>query len=381
MHDSDSIISRGRVVPGGQGILIVLLAVFVSALIYHAARNRPFGRPPAEPRAVMARGELASDEKSTIELFRQASPSVVYITTTRLYKRNRFSLNLLEIPQGTGSGFVWDKDGHLVTNSHVVRGSHRARVTFGDGTQAIAQVVGDAPDKDLAVLLLDRKNVNLVPIPIGSSEDLEVGQKVFAIGNPFGFDQTLTTGVISGLGREIRATTGQTIHGMIQTDAAINPGNSGGPLLDSAGRLIGVNTAIVSPSGAYAGIGFAVPVDTVNRIVPQLIRYGKAARPGLGVVCAPPQLIRQYGIRGALVLYVEADSAAEKAGIRPIVEDETGHTLGDIIVAVNGNEVRSDGQLSSVLGEYSVGDEVTVTVVREGQHIDLTATLQAIYTE
>ncbi len=244
-----------------------------------------------------------------------ASPSVVYLTSLAL-KRDIFSLNLFEIPHGAGSGFVWDQDGHIITNFHVIQEASGARVTLADHSVWDAQLVGTAPDQDLAVLYINAPKHQLKPIAIGTSGDLQVGQKVFAIGNPFGLDQTLTTGIISALGREINAVTGRTISGVIQTDAAINPGNSGGPLLDSAGRLIGVNTAIYSPSGVSTGIGFAVPVDTVNRVVPQLIRHGRIIRPGLGVRIADDATARRFGLQGVLIIQVEKGSAAETAGLR-----------------------------------------------------------------
>ncbi|MCZ6452167.1 MAG: trypsin-like peptidase domain-containing protein, partial [Deltaproteobacteria bacterium] len=225
----------------------------------------------AAPREITPRGKLSVEESLTIALFRKASPSVVNITTLTV-RRDVFTLNLLEIPEGTGSGFVWDNAGHIVTNYHVIQNADVAQVTLADQSTLKARRIGVAPDKDLAVLQIDVAKSRLRPIPIGSSNNLRVGQKVYAIGNPFGLDQTLTTGVISALGREIESVTRRPIRGVIQTDAAINPGNSGGPLLDSAGRLIGVNTQIFSPSGASVGIGFAIPVDTVNRVVPQLIR-------------------------------------------------------------------------------------------------------------
>ncbi|MBM4297498.1 MAG: trypsin-like serine protease, partial [Deltaproteobacteria bacterium] len=218
--------------------------------------------PKASPRAVAPRGELRGDEKSTIALFKQASPAVVNITAIGV-ERDMFTLNLYQIPQGTGSGFVWDTTGNIITNFHVIQNADAAQVTLADQSNWKARVVGVAPDKDLAVLKIDAPANKLQPIPIGTSKDLQVGQSVFAIGNPFGLDQTLTTGIISALNREIESVTRRPIQGVIQSDAAINPGNSGGPLLDSAGRLIGVNTAIYSPSGASAGIGFAIPVDTV----------------------------------------------------------------------------------------------------------------------
>jgi S1-C subfamily serine protease len=255
----------------------------------------------AVSRTIASRGELGAEEKATIGLFRQASPSVVNITTIAV-QRDFFTLNLYQIPEGTGSGFVWDTTGNVITNFHVIHNADAAQVTLADQSAWKARIVGVAPDKDIAVLRIDAPANRLRPIPIGTSKELQVGQKVFAIGNPFGLDQTLTTGVISALGREIESVTRRPIQGVIQSDAAINPGNSGGPLLDSAGRLIGVNTAIYSPSGASAGIGFAIPVDTVNRIVPELIRYGKLTRPGIGVQIAEDQIAQQLGIKGVLVV-------------------------------------------------------------------------------
>ena len=262
-----------------KGMLTVLC--LLAGLLLWRSWHSAMAPPAAPPRAITPRGDLAADEKSTIELFREASPSVAYITTLAV-RRDRFSLNVTEIPQGTGSGFLYDDQGHVVTNFHVIQDADEARVTLADGSTYDGFLVGTEPDLDLAVLRIRAAPGRLKPLPLGTSGDLEVGQKVFAIGSPFGLDQTLTTGVISGLGREIQAVTGRAIRGVIQTDAAINPGNSGGPLLDSAGRLIGVNTAIYSPSGTYAGVGFAVPVDLVNRAVPQLIQHGKVARPGTG---------------------------------------------------------------------------------------------------
>src|SRR5688572_20773324 len=263
--------------------MAVLLLLVAGALVYTVVRGRgdrgdastgSATAVVAEPRAITPRGDLSSDEQSTIELFKRTSPSVVHVTSVDV-RRGRLSLNMFEIPQGTGSGFIWDSEGHVVTNFHVIQNGSRAEVTLNDNTVWRASIVGTAPDKDVAVLKIDAPRDKLTKIMVGVSNNLQVGQKVFAIGNPFGLDQTLTTGVISGLGREIQSVTKRPIQGVIQTDAAINPGNSGGPLLDSAGRLIGVNTAIYSPSGAYAGIGFAVPVDIVNRIVPQLVSHGK----------------------------------------------------------------------------------------------------------
>jgi S1-C subfamily serine protease len=239
-------------------------------------------------------------------------------------------------------------------------------------------VVGIAPDKDLAVLRIDAPAKRLRPIPLGTSKELQVGQSVFAIGNPFALDQTLTTGVISALGREIESVTRRPIQGVIQSDAAINPGNSGGPLLDSAGRLIGVNTAIYSPSGASAGIGFAIPVDTVNRIVPELIRSGRITRPGLGVQIAEEQLTAQLGVNGVLVVDVARAGPGAKAGIRPTRRDGSGRvTLGDVITAIDGKKVESPNDLFLLLENYKVGDTVTVTVLRDGKTAQAKVTLDA----
>jgi S1-C subfamily serine protease len=331
----------------------------------------------------MARGDLAADEQATIELFQAASRSVVYITTSTV-QTGYFNFNATEMPLGTGSGFIWDDQGHIVTNFHVLEDASRAQVMLPDQSIYSARFVGAAEDKDLAVLKIDAPSGKLLPIPIGASKDLQVGQKAFAIGNPFGLDQTLTTGVVSGLGREIRARNGHTIDGVIQTDAAVNPGNSGGPLLDSAGRLIGVNTAIYSPSGASAGIGFAIPVDTVNRIVPQLIRDGKIVRVGMGVVLVPDPLLDELGIEGALVRTVQPGSAAEQAGIQPTrLRGERDIALGDIIVAVDGKKVTDNERLLSIIDDYQIGDAVTVTVLRNAttnqeQKLDLQVTLQAL---
>jgi len=332
----------------------------------------------AAPREITPRGKLSVEESLTIALFRKASPSVVNITTLTV-QRDVFTLNLLEIPEGTGSGFVWDNAGHIVTNFHVIQNADVAQVTLSDQSTLKARRIGVAPDKDLAVLQIDVAKSRLRPIPIGSSNNLRVGQKVYAIGNPFGLDQTLTTGVISALGREIESVTRRPIQGVIQTDAAINPGNSGGPLLDSAGRLIGVNTQIFSPSGASVGIGFAIPVDTVNRIVPQLIRYGKIIRPGLGVKVAEGQRTRVWGLPGVLVLEVVPGKAAARAGIRPIRRDATGQWIvGDVIVAMDGKQIDSVNDLYFILERYQIGETVTLTVLREGKRHEVKIILERL---
>ena len=330
------------------------------------------------PRTVTPRGDLAADERATIELFRQASPSVVYITSLAR-RRDIFSLNLFEIPQGTGSGFVWDQNGHIITNFHVIQGASGARVTLADQSGWDAKLVGAAPDQDLAVLYINAPKQQLAPMTIGTSSDLQVGQKVFAIGNPFGLDQTLTTGIISALGREINAVTDRTISGVIQTDAAINPGNSGGPLLDSAGRLIGVNTAIYSPSGLSAGIGFAVPVDTVNRVVPQLIRHGRIIRPGLGVRIADDATARRFGLQGVLIMQIEKGSAAEAAGLQGTTRDAEGRLLlGDVIVGINADPITTSHDLMNILEKYTVGTTVTLAVLRLGARLTVPVTLQPL---
>ncbi|HEX6413981.1 MAG TPA: trypsin-like peptidase domain-containing protein [Burkholderiales bacterium] len=332
----------------------------------------------AEPRVVAPRGDLAADEKSTIELFEGAKGSVVFITTTQLV-RDFWSRNMFSIPRGAGSGFVWDADGHIITNNHVVQGGE-AKVRLNDGRDYSARLVGASPAHDIAVLRIRVPERQPAALPIGTSSDLKVGQKVFAIGNPFGLDWSLTTGVVSALDRSLPAENGVIEH-LIQTDAAINPGNSGGPLLDSSGRLIGINTAIFSPSGAYAGVGFAVPVDTVNRVVPQLIAKGKYTRPVLGISTDEQlnQLIaKQLGVKGVAVLKVEPGSPAEAAGLRPARPGADGSIApGDIIVAVDGKPVDSVARLLNRLDEHKVGDTIKLTVQREGRSTELTATLKA----
>ncbi|MGB3212619.1 MAG: trypsin-like peptidase domain-containing protein [Desulforhopalus sp.] len=324
----------------------------------------------AEPRAVTARGDLAADELNTIDIFRANSPAVVYVTSISL-RRGFFSLNAVEIPQGTGSGFIWDDQGRIVTNYHVISDANRVQVTMADNSTWKAVLVGVAPDKDIAVLQIDAPSYRLKPIAIGSSKDLLVGQKVYAIGNPFGLDQTITSGIISALDREIKAVTGRVIGGVIQTDAAINPGNSGGPLLDSAGRLIGVNTAIFSPSGAYAGIGFAVAVDIVNSIVPQIIKHGRIIRPGIGATLADERVAQRLGIEGVLILNVERGGPAEEAGLQPTTQYRGEIILGDIITAVAGVKIGSYEDLVTELERFGVGAEVPFTIMRRGEKLEL----------
>ncbi|MBW2465672.1 MAG: trypsin-like peptidase domain-containing protein [Deltaproteobacteria bacterium] len=358
--------------------LWLVLGLILTGLWLIADRTeKPRYDKEAAPRVVEARGDLAEDEKNTIAVFQEASPSVVYITSIEV-RRSLFSLNVYEIPQGTGSGFIWDREGRIVTNYHVIGDASRIEVSLGDDEIYKGILVGAAPDKDIAVLQINAPTSAMKPIPVGDSQSLQVGQKVFAIGNPFGLDHTITSGIVSALDREITAVTGRTIQGVIQTDAAINPGNSGGPLLDSAGRLIGVNTAIYSPSGASAGIGFAVPVDVVNRVVPQLIRHGKVIRPGIGVTLASDRITRRLDIEGLLVINVQPGSAADKAGIRETRETRGRIILGDIIIAVNGVPVESYNDLRDELENYQIGDEVILIILRDSEHVEVELQLEGM---
>jgi len=331
----------------------------------------------AEPRAVVARGDLAQDEKTATEIFKNVSRSVVYISSIE-FRRDFFSLNVYEIPKGTGSGFVWDKDGRIVTNVHVIDDASRVEVVLADNTKWKATLVGVSPDKDIAVLKISAPPEMLSPIPLGDSRNLLVGQKVFAIGNPFGLDQTMTSGIVSALGREIRSVSGRSIQGVIQTDAAINPGNSGGPLLDSAGRIIGVNTAIYSPSGASAGIGFAVPVEVVNRVVPEIIRYGRVVRPGIGITIAHPTLAERLDIHGVLIINVLKGTSAEAAGLRGTRQRGADIILGDVIVSMNNRPVSSYDDLRNEFDRYKVGDVVTLGIVRDNKNLTVSIKLEEV---
>jgi len=357
----------------------LLLALFVVWQIFPWLEQQ-FFRQMAEPRAIAARGDLAEDEKATIAIFENASPSVVFITT-RQRVRDYWTRDVFSVPRGTGSGFIWDEQGHVVTNFHVIQGASEANVRLNDGRSLNAVLVGASPDHDLAVLRINVAFDGPPPVPVGTSEDLKVGQKVFAIGNPFGLDYTLTSGIVSALDRSLTEENGVTIEHLIQTDAAINPGNSGGPLLDSAGRLIGINTAIYSPSGAYAGIGFAVPVDTVNRVVPELITRGKYIRPSLGISIDEQinrALSQQLNIEGVVVLKVKPGSAAQRAGLRGMKMDARGGIVpGDVILALDGKPVDSVSTLLTRLNSYSIGDEVTLRLWRDGQETEIKVMLDA----
>jgi S1-C subfamily serine protease len=306
------------------------------------------------------------DEANTTEVFSNASPSVVYVTSTTL-RRQMFSLNVMEIPQGAGSGFVWDDSGLIVTNYHVVARANRLTVTLSDQREFEAKVVGLAPERDLAVLRLIAPPDQLIELPLGDSSELSVGRKVMAIGNPFGLDTTLTVGVVSALGREIQSPSGRKIRGVVQTDAAINPGNSGGPLLNSLGQLVGVNTAIYSPSGASAGIGFAIPVNTVKEVVPQLIAYGKILRPVLGIERASDAWIKRNQIAGVPIVQTYRGFPADDAGMmgaRRVGRNDI--VLGDIITGVDGQPVRTNEDYLSIMEKRRVGDTVTIETERAG---------------
>jgi S1-C subfamily serine protease len=305
-----------------------------------------------------------ADEQNNIDVFKRAAPATVYITNVGL-RRDLFSLNVMEIPQGTGSGIIWSRDGHVVTNFHVVEGANRLSVTLTDQSTWEAKVVGIAPDRDLAVLKIAAPPEKLVTLPLGDSDQLEVGRKVLAIGNPFGLDSTLTTGIVSALGREISSPSGRRIRGVIQTDAAINPGNSGGALLDSAGRLIGINTAIIGPAGASAGIGFAVPVNTVRKVVPLLIQHGREIRPVLGISVVEDQIARRLGVEGVIVMEAARGGGAARAGMAGVRRAADGGViLGDVIVGLNDARVRDSNDLFDALDAFKPGDTVTVTTLR-----------------
>ena len=328
-------------------------------------------------RAIAPRPKLSNQELTTISLFETTSPSVVHIESITM-RRDFFSLNLMKIPAGTGTGFIWDSEGHIVTNYHVIHQANAVQVILSDQSTWNAELIGAEPDKDIAVLKIDAPKEKLRPIKMGESADLRVGQNVLAIGNPFGLDQTLTTGVISGVGREIEAVTGRTISGVIQTDAAINPGNSGGPLLDSSGRVIGVNTAIFSPSGSYAGVGFAVPVDVVNRMVPQIIQHGAVIKPVLGITLADDSLLGRRKLEGVLVMNVVEGSGAAQAGMKPTRRDRYGRVLlGDLIIEIDGIKVKDSNDLHQVLEKRKIGDTVQLKVQRPDSVETLSVKLMA----
>jgi S1-C subfamily serine protease len=359
-------------------LLAVLLTAIASWYVVPELRAQ-LRQSEVVPRLVQPRGDLASDEKAMIDLFERARASVVFISTSSRVV-DYWTRNVSSVPRGTGSGFVWDRQGHVVTNLHVIQGASEATVKLSDGREYPASLVGASAAHDLAVLRIRVPADMPIAVPVGSSSDLKVGQKVFAIGNPFGLDWTLTTGIVSALDRSLPTDKGGVIAHLIQTDAAINPGNSGGPLLDSAGRLIGVNTAIFSPSGASAGVGFAVPVDTVNRVVPQLVAKGRYAPPTLGVQADArlnELLSRQFGVEGVFVLQVVPGSVAARAGLLAAEPRGNAVVAGDVIVAVDGFAVGTPGELRSRLDDHRPGDVVKLRLWRAGRTRDANVTLEA----
>jgi len=327
----------------------------------------------------LAESSLQEGEKATIEVFQRVSPSVVFIKNASL-QWDWFSTNVYETPQGAGSGFIWNTKGHIVTNFHVIYQADRIEVFLPDQNSYRAEVIGVSPDHDLAVLKINAPAELLKSVTIGNSKDLRVGQMAISIGNPFGLDYSLTTGVVSALGRSMRSIGGRKIQDVIQTDAAINPGNSGGPLLDSAGNLIGVSTMIYSPSGASAGIGFAIPVNIVKRVVPQLIKYGKVKRAGLGVVLVPDSHRRRIGLKGALILEVQRRSAADKAGLTPTRRNSFGDViLGDLIISIDGRRIEKNEDLMEYLDlNKKVGDRVNLRFIRNKKEYGTTVTLEEL---
>ncbi|WP_235839968.1 S1C family serine protease [Derxia lacustris] len=335
----------------------VLLALACSAL--GASAQLAGAGESQQPRPVTPRGPLLAQEQAMVALFESTAPSVAYITTETLQATGLFRA---EVQQGAGSGFVWDAAGHVVTNNHVVEGARRVFVQLDAGQPIEATVVGASPEYDLAVVRLKRVPADLKPIPLGSSKELRIGQSVIAIGNPFGLSRTLTTGIVSALDRELPTTDFREVAGVIQTDAAINPGNSGGPLLDSAGRLVGVNSAIKSASGSSAGVGFAIPADLVNRVVPALIARGRAPLPGIGIAPVRPDIVARAGIAGVVIADIGRGTPAADAGLRAY--DSRSGDLGDVIIGVNGRRVNTLSQFVSELDRAGIGQTAELTVVR-----------------
>jgi len=323
-----------------------------------------------------AKADLQPEEEATISVFERVSPSVVFIKNASL-QLDWFSSDLYEIPQGAGSGFIWDDQGHIITNFHVIYQADKIEVILNDQKSYDAKVIGISPNHDLAVLKINAPVDQLKSIIRGSSQDLKVGQKVISIGNPFGLDHSLTTGVVSALGRSMNSIGGRKIHDVIQTDAAINPGNSGGPLLDSSGKLIGVSTLIYSPSGTFAGVGFAIPVDIVKHVIPQLIKYGKAKRAGLGIVLVPDNIRKRIGAKGAMILETQRDNAGNEAGLRATRRNSFGKVIyGDVIIAVDNQAIENNEDLVAYFETKNEGEKVNLRFIRGSKEYGTTATLQ-----
>ncbi len=358
---------------------LLVVMVFLMAVWIATTRVVPlFWGTDATPRAITPRGDLAESEETTIAVFEFVSPSVVFITNAG-YQRDARSLEIRSVTQGSGSGIVWDTQGHIVTNLHVVQGADRLIVTLSDRTSWDATPVGYSREHDLAVLKIETPIGTLKPVAIGESNDLRVGQGVFAIGNPFGLDHSLTRGIISALHRDLRQSSEVVLRDLIQTDAAINPGNSGGPLIDTAGRLIGVNTAIISPSQASAGIGFAIPVDFVNQVVPDLIKYGRSIRPIFGVRLRPVTITKTDGSRvSALCLgRVYPRSPAANAGLKGDRLVDGRAAVGDCILAIDGATIPNMQTFNDTMSDYKVGDTVQLRIFRDLKEVDVTVTLGA----
>ncbi len=369
-----------------NGWLVILLAGLAGLLLFKTVSDGFRNRPDYTERVVTARGDLASDEKATIEVFEAVAPSVVYIRTKGFQQTFDGSVSQQEVASGTG--FVWDENGHIITNLHVVRDSligqnAQLEVQLADLQVFDAEIIGAVSKHDVAVLKIKADPSQLVPITIGSSDGLKVGQKVLAIGNPFGFDKTLSTGVIGGLNRSVGTDSENVLGGMIQTDAAINPGNSGGPLLDSAGRLIGVNTAIVSTSGASAGLGFAVPVNDVHSSVSMVLKESVATEtPSMGIAILDAETARANGIPerlltgGLVILEVYPETPAAAAGLRGCMRRGFNRVLGDQITAIEGKNISTFEELKSLMAEFKAGDTIKLSVVRDTQKFEVSLTLE-----
>ncbi|MBV9062690.1 MAG: trypsin-like peptidase domain-containing protein [Alphaproteobacteria bacterium] len=361
---------------------LLMASVFMGSIAQSAAGEwgQPLGPsytgPEVRMRPLAPAAPMEAEESHTIQVFERTAPSVVFIVNSAL-RRQLFSRNVYEVPQGAGSGFVWNQEGYIVTNFHVVYNADSLTVVLSDQSEHDARIVGADPDHDLAVVQIQVPKDKLLPIAVGSSHDLKVGQKALAIGNPFGLDHTLTTGVISALHRSIESMTKRTIENVIQIDAAINPGNSGGPLLDSSGRLIGINTMIVSPSGGFSGIGFAVPVDIVNEIVPQLIQLGKVVRAGMGIALLSDSVARRFVAQGAMIGQVAPGGPADRGGLRGTTQGRAGQ-IGDVITAVDGEAIHTVDDLRRILDRHKVGDQVHLEVLRDGSRRQLVVTLEEV---
>jgi 2-alkenal reductase len=356
--------SRTNSLPGRLSRIVVVWLLLLATALVAEPYVVALWSAMAGPRTVIARGDLSQAEQATIKLFQTASPSVLHVFARGERQSSMIDEDQEDVVQ-SGTGIVWDPAGHVVTNYHVISGTQRIGARLTSGEFANARVIGVAPTYDLAVLQLENLRSPLQPISIGRSSDLQVGQQTFAIGNPYGLDQTLTSGIISALHRRLPTASSHEISGVIQTDAPINPGNSGGPLLDSAGRLIGVNSAIISGSGASAGIGFAIPVDLVERVVTELIRTGRVPVPGIGIMAASERETTRLDVDGVVIVRALPQSPASRAGLEGA--DVNGGAVADIITAVNGKPVHSMSDLANVLEDVGVGKTAKLTVVRDGQ--------------